>query len=47
MNNKFMPKSIMSFGIPDTFPKVVGSQSYLRNYYGIDSKSLTQEILQL
>ena len=47
MNNKFMPKSIISFGIPDTFPKVVGNQSYLRTYYGIDSKSLTQEILNL
>ena len=47
MNNKFMPKSIMSFGIPDTFPKVVGSQSYLRKYYGIDAKSITQEILKL
>jgi len=47
IDNKFMPKSIIRFGIPDAFPKVVGSQSYLRNYYGIDSKSLTQEILQL
>ena len=47
INNKFMPKSIIRFGIPDAFPKVVGSQSYLRNYYGIDSKSLTQEILKL
>lgn len=47
IKNKIMPKSIMRFGIPDAFPKVVGSQSYLRNYYGIDSKSLTQEILKL
>tara|TARA_B100000242_G_scaffold40785_1_gene24351 strand:+ start:750 stop:1661 length:912 start_codon:yes stop_codon:yes gene_type:complete len=47
IDNKFMPKSIIRFGIPDAFPKVVGSQSYLRNYYGIDSKSLTQEILKL
>ena len=47
INNKFMPKSIISFGIPDTFPKVVGSQSYLRTYYGIDSNSLIQKILKL
>tara|TARA_A100001388_G_C28703981_1_gene467638 strand:- start:229 stop:1140 length:912 start_codon:yes stop_codon:yes gene_type:complete len=47
INNKFMPKSIISFGIPDTFPKVVGSQSYLRTYYGIDSQALTHEILKL
>ena len=47
IKNKFMPKSIIRFGIPDAFPKVVGSQSYLRNYYGIDAKSLTQEILKL
>ena len=47
MKHKFMPRSIISFGIPDTFPKVVGSQSYLRTYYGIDSKSLTKEISKL
>ena len=47
MKHKFMPRSIISFGIPDTFPKVVGNQSYLRTYYGIDSKSITKEILKL
>lgn len=47
IDNKFMPKSIIRFGIPDAFPKVVGSQSYLRKYYGIDAKSITQEILKL
>ena len=44
MKNKFMPKIIKGFGIPDNFPKVVGSQNFLRSYYGIDSNSLIKEI---
>ena len=47
MSNKFMPRSIKGFGIPDEFPKVVGTQSFLRSYYGIDSDSLVKEILNI
>ena len=46
INNRYMPKSIKGFGIPDNFPKIVGSQSYLRTYYQIDSDSLVKAILR-
>lgn len=43
----FMPKSLKGFGIPDSFPKIVGTQYYLRSYYEIDAESLVKEILKL
>ncbi len=46
INNRYMPKSIKGYGIPDNFPKIVGSQRYLRTYYQIDSDSLVKEILR-
>ena len=46
LNEHFNTKSLKGFGIPDSFPKIVGTQYYLRSYYEIDAESLVKEILK-
>ena len=34
-----------SFGLPDSYPSIVGDQDYLRMYYKLDTASISSRIL--
>jgi len=46
-DNEFSPKVFYRFGLNDKYSAIVGSQDYLRSYYGIDCDSLVFKIKSL
>jgi transketolase C-terminal domain/subunit len=47
MNQSVFPKKFQAFGIPDTFPEIVGDQKYLRKYFKLDAESIVKKIIEL
>lgn len=42
-STSYRPK-VLSFGVPDEFPHVIGSQEYLRHQFGLTAEAITQSV---
>jgi len=47
MDSSILPKSFVRLGMPDKYSSVVGTQRYLRKYYGISKENVIAEILKV
>lgn len=47
MDNQLPVKRFLRIGLRDTFAAIVGSQQFLRNKYGLDASTITQQTLTL
>jgi transketolase len=44
LDHNLRPGFFLRLGLPDAFPKVVGSQTYLRQLYGLDANSIASAL---
>ncbi|AYQ56973.1 Transketolase, C-terminal section [Bathymodiolus thermophilus thioautotrophic gill symbiont] len=47
MDNSIMPKVFLRIGLDDRYSSIVGSQDYLKAYYGINQNAIVKKVLDL